>query len=169
MVSPRGPDPSKGVFLTNGDLTGAPTSFGFDWHGVYPDVVQFTYARGEPSYTFEFDGREPENCEILFQTMPLPGGKPYRFTARFRSNADPQASGLRWTLHDHKTGQLFDGRATVSSVGSSPSDNTEAVAVDFAAPPSTDSADLRLEYHRQPGTRVFNGTYELLKADVRLR
>ena len=168
-VASRGPDPAKGIFLTNGDLTNPPSDFGFDWHHEYPDAVQFSHSRADRSYRFEFDGSEPEQFPLMNQVMPLPGGKALKLKVSFRSDFNPEQSGLRWMLKDYRTGQVLPGKATVASGGSSPTDELKILTVDFDAARTSDCGQVRLTYDRQPGTARLRGFYELTQVGLTLR
>ncbi len=168
-VASRGPDPAKGIFITNGDLNSPPSDFGFDWHREFPEAVQFTHSRADHSYRFEFDGGEPEQFPVMNEVLPLPGAKQFRLTVSFRSDFNPEQSGLRWTMKDYRTGQIFPGRATVASGGASPTDELKTLTVDFESARTTDRGQLLLAYAREPGTPRIRGFYELLQVGLTLR
>jgi hypothetical protein len=160
VVSDPGPDLNSGSVLTNGDLAHPPLGFGFDWKVVYPEPVRFSYSAAAHSYRFDFDGNEPEQCGILSQTVPLAAGKPYRFVARYRCSADAAQTGFVWSLVDH-------GGLPIPAVAST--HDNQAATLDFTAPRDTNAAELTLSYKRQPGTVRFQGSYELLHAEMRSR
>ncbi len=164
-----GPDPANGVFLTNADLAAPPSDFGFDWRRVFPDTVQFTFSKPDHSYRFDFDGNQPEHFSLLYQPFPLQPGRAYRFTARFHSDGNPQQSGLWWSFTDHKDGHPIPGKVSVISTGAAPTDEEKTLTLDFDASANTDSADIHLDYNRQPGTERFRGFYELLHVGLKLR
>ena len=168
-VAIPGPDPAKSVFLTNGDFTGPPTDFGFDWHREWPESVEFTHSRADHSYRFEFDGSEPEQFPLMNEVLPLPGGRQYRLTVSYRSDFNPEQSGLRWSIKDYRTGQVFPGRVAVVSGGSSPTDELKKLTLEFESARATDCGQLRLAYERQPGTARLRGFYELMQVSLRLR
>lgn len=161
IVADPGPDLSAGYVLTNGGLSGPPRGFGFDWRALYPDTVRFSYSPSQHSYRFDFDGNEPERFGVLYQTVPLVAGRTYRFVARYRCSADAAATGFQWTLADHRTGVPIPAAPLAHDSGST--------ALEFTAPPDSTAGDLALSYIRQPGTVRFQGTYELLHAEMRER
>ncbi len=168
-VAARGPDPAKGIFLTNGDLATPPSDFGFDWHREFPESVLFTHSRADHSYRFEFDGSEAEQFPLMSEVLPLPAGKELQLTASFRSDFNPEQSGLRWSLKDYRTGRVFPGQAKVVSSGASPTDELKTVTVDFETAGFTDCGQLSLAYARQPGTARLRGFYELMHVGLTLR
>lgn len=168
-VSVPGPDPDRGVFLSDPEFSETPLDFGFDWRRAFPDSIQFTYSRPEHTYRFDIDGNEPEQFALLDQTLPLLPGRSYRFSAHYRSDADPQQSGLWWSFFGHESGQPIPGKAAVVSAGTSPTDDSKILTIDFDTPPNIHAANLRLAYSRQLGMTRFRGYYELSQVELKLR
>ena len=164
VVPYAGPDPATGKLLTNGDLAGAPIDFGFDWRRTPQESVPFEYSRIEHAYRFTFDGTEPEQFVLLTQTIPVEPKYSYRFSARFDSDFDPEAGGLRWSFRDHKSGASLSAQAALTQDG-----DNKALQMDVSSPPGGNSIDLVLGYHRPPATAPIHGYYQLLHADFRRR
>jgi hypothetical protein len=94
--------PAAGISLTNGTFADEPSAHGFDWRlltvtGLYAD-------RGEhPSgIRFSFSGRQPEECDLLEQWLPVLENRRYRlaFESTVRLTSAPAASGLTWRVLD---------------------------------------------------------------------
>ncbi len=162
MVPYKGPDATRGVFLTNGGIEGAPLDYGFDWRRQFPDSVQFGYSRLEHVYRFDFDGTEPENFGVIVEIVPLLPSRAYVFQASFESDLNPDPSGLRWSMHDHKTGQPLPAQTSVKV-----DSEATTLRLTFTTPPNVDSGDLTFSYRREPGTPRLHGYYRLLHTDLK--
>jgi tetratricopeptide (TPR) repeat protein len=83
--------------ITNADFRVAPTSRGFDWRvPPGPDIVA---ERASPSgLRIDLSGKEPEQCELLAQIVPLSPGKTCRLRFSYLTSGFPAESGLRWRI-----------------------------------------------------------------------
>jgi hypothetical protein len=89
--------PESGELLTNADFATAPSGIGFDW--------QFHPAEGLSleGNTVRFSGREPENCRILSQRVPVVTGREYAFGFAARVDETKPFGGLRWRVFEGNT------------------------------------------------------------------
>jgi len=96
-----------GPLVTNGDFSVWTTGRGFDWK--IPRVEGVFVAPGpRPGWRISLNGRQPERCELLRQTLVVESGRLYRIECRYRAEfkgfAGGEPTGLRWRL------RLPDGR-----------------------------------------------------------
>jgi hypothetical protein len=156
---PYGPlNPAGGSSLTDGALQMAPSGVGFDWRTIYPDSVHFTFLESEHTYRFEFDGKEPEQLDLLSQAVPLLPNRTYQLSSQYRAPFDAAKSGLNW-------GVSFDAKPVpMKSIGSDGN-----LVVEFQTPGSAKLGNLVLRYKRQPGTTLVSGPFDLLQTSLKLR
>jgi hypothetical protein len=83
--------------LTNADFRVAPTSRGFDWR--VPAGPDITAERASPrGLRIDLSGKQPEQCELLAQFIPLSPGKKCRLGLSYQTSGFPAESGLQWRI-----------------------------------------------------------------------
>ena len=132
--------------LTNGDFRFAPTSRGFDWRVRQgPDIAA---VRASPrELRIDLSGRQPEQCELLVQFVPLPAATACRFRFSYRTSSVPPESGLRWRI-------LAAASPPLSS------DDWKQLELSFSTQ-AAKLARLALEYSRVSGTSRVEGSIAL--------
>jgi len=143
--------PERGLVLTNPDFLVRPQSRGFDWR--IASVEGITIARDEEAGALRitFAGRQPEECQILWQFLPLAPAARYQFRFQYRSTDIPAGSGPAWEV--------------VGSIGKTPVVRSEPLSSDgwiegrmeLAGNARGDAARLALVYRRRPGTTRIAG------------
>ncbi len=153
LISAAPLDPSRGRFLTNGDFSSPPLLRGFDWRVVPHEGVSVARDVSPPALKLTFSGKQPEQCEVLRQAVPLAGGKRYTLRFGFRSEGIPAESGPRWVVYDAVSGRPLSGDSPSLS---GPDWTTQAL--EFTAPPEISLARLAVAYRRAPGTTRIEGS-----------
>lgn len=158
-------DPETGPFLTNGDFREKLTNQGFDWIAHAPPGVTLVQA-GSPRLRLDFDGGQPERCELLYQYAPVAGGRRYRLAYRYAVSGSPmsvapRSTGIRWEV-------ATVSRPEVASVLSAPiaPEETGGREFEFDVPAGAAGIRLALVHRREPGSVRMEGTVEL--EEVRL-
>lgn len=118
-----------GSSLTNGDFFNPPLEHGFDWR------TAFVSSRRPGDLRIEFDGEQPENCDVLTQKIPVLANRRYTLRFRYRTDYIPPDSGLHWQVNE-PSADLSSDRETEGSF-------------DFST--SARLITLKLSYHRPPG------------------
>jgi hypothetical protein len=132
--------------LTNGDFRFAPTSRGFDWR--VPQGPDITAVRVSPrGLRIDLSGKQPEQCQLLGQFIPLPAARACRFRFSYRTSSVPPESGLRWRI-------LAAASPPLSS------DDWKQQELSFSTQ-AAKLARLALEYSRVPGTSRVEGSIAL--------
>jgi hypothetical protein len=153
-------NPARGISLTNGDLRVTPALQGFDWRYVRPGGIYETWSAAGPFLRLDFDGDEPEHCEVLAQVVPLNPGHRYRFDYRYETDGlSAPLTGLRWVMTPTGFGDVSareDGKLDETS------------SFEFTAPKDKPLVTLVLRYDRVPGTVKIKGFFKLLRADLRM-
>jgi len=144
--------PDAGRVLTNGDFSAPPLGRGFDWRFHRHEGVSVARTSASPGVRLVFSGRQPEDCELAAQFLPLRPGTAYRLSYRYRTAGVPAAGGLEWRVSGVRSAPL-----------SSPEWRDESL--EFVAAASAPRG-LSLHYRRAPGTTRIEG--ELWIAQVRL-
>jgi hypothetical protein len=132
--------------LTNGDFRVAPSSRGFDWRvSQTPDI---SAVRINPrGLRIDLSGRQPEECELLAQFIPLTPGKTCRLRFSYRTSGAPIESGLQWRILDASSAPLS-------------SDDGKQAELRFSTREAS-LARLALEYKRVAGTSRWEGSVTL--------
>lgn len=141
-------DPGRGASLTNGDFLRPPRGEAFNWSVLQVAGVSSRASRGE--MRLEFSGRQPENCDLLAQTLPVLAGRRYRLRCRYRTAGIAPGAGPRW----------LPGGTPLSS------EDWRETESELTTQPGEEVVRLRLAYQRVPGTTRIAGTLWL--AHVRL-
>lgn len=149
--------PENGISLTNGDFRFAPIDDGFDWRYARPGGVYDRHSAAVPNLQFDFDGDEPEHCNVLLQIVPLLRGRNYRFSYTYEtSGLSGSATGLSWYIFPAAQGTI------------SARDQVGEGYFAFTAPADQELQEMFLRYDRQPGTVKIKGSIKLLKARLDL-
>ncbi|MBK5290707.1 MAG: hypothetical protein JJE04_03300 [Acidobacteriia bacterium] len=90
-------DVERGAFVTNGDFSRASMGTRLDWRVSEPEGI--TVEQG----VIVLRGNQPEDCEVLSQTVPVQGGVGYVVKVRYRAHQPPGAvpasdTGLEWRI-----------------------------------------------------------------------
>ena len=131
--------------ITNGDFRFAPTSRGFDWRlPLSPDINAVRL--GESRLRIDLSGKQPEQCELLAQLVPLPGAQTchFRFT-HANCRLSSAESGLQWRILDTASPSLS-------------SDGWKNVDLPFSTRDNRLGAAPALRYSRVPGTSRLEGS-----------
>lgn len=152
-------DPAAGVSLNDGTFSRSRLQAGFDWKVAAPDPIEPTLL-DQGGIRFEFDGSQPETCELLSQYVPLLPGRKYQLKTRFRTQGIPLQSGLRWTISpNQKTPESFPNLSS-----DTPADQ---VAM-FETPSEPAPFRLILLYSRLPGTTRIKGELSIESVGIQL-
>jgi len=144
--------PDGGAVLTNGDFSAPPLGRGFDWRLAPLEGVAAARAKSPPAMRFSTSGRQPADCELMSQFLPLQAGQSYRLSYRYRTAGIAAGSGLGWQVAGASSAPLA-------------SQEWKEEAVEFAAP-AGGLARLALVYHRAPGTTRIEGTLWISQVKV---
>ncbi len=97
--------PETGSALTNGNFADAPLPGGFDWHVVQSEEVTVSRLTSPAGLQFSLSGKQAENCELLWQYLPVVPHRVYRLRWRWRTSGMPPDPGIRWRVLDAATTQ----------------------------------------------------------------
>lgn len=143
------PEPERGRSITNGDFHAPLVSRGFGWR--VHRTAGVSMIRFGSKLRFTFSGRQPENCQILSQFVPLVPATEYRF--RYRAEGIRPNSGLKWRFVDAATGAELASRSPELS-----KPGPEEHEFLFETPAGGGLARLVLKYERRRGTRRIRGS-----------
>lgn len=154
--------PGGGLVLTNGSFRIAPRSQGFDWR--IPAVEGVAVSRDEhpPALRFSFSGRQPEQCEVLWQYLPVLADTSYRLSFEYRTGGIEPNTGMRWEIID-----LTNAAMRLAESASLSAESWTRGEVDFTTPANLRAARLVLAYRRAQGTTRITGWISLRR--VRLQ
>lgn len=157
--------PENGVSLTNGDLRIAPIQQGFDWRYVRPGGIYETYSAAGPYLRFDFDGDQPEHCDVFGQVVPMMRGRRYRLEYRYEtSGMEAPLTGLYWRVPS-----AIDGKVAAAEQSSLPVGTEHGQGVfEFTSPLNQDFVTMFLRYDRAPGTVKVKGTFTLYRASLQM-
>jgi tetratricopeptide (TPR) repeat protein len=153
LIGYQAPDPERGASLTNEEFGRTPLGHGFDWRLPRPVGVSVARITSLSTLRVDFSGKQPEDCEIISQFLPVMPGADYRLRFRYRTSNIPERTNLRWRVFDANTGAEI---APQSSFLASESPKDEEIV--FSAPKSTGLIRLALAYHRALGTTRIEGS-----------
>ena len=145
------PSAASGPVLTNGTFSTAPVSHGFDWRLPTTEGVSASGEERPPGLRLTFSGRQPENCEVLAQFVPVREQTAYELEFVYRTRGIPPGTGLRWRVIDGTSG------GTLAEGESLSSEEDQQTAVSFRTPAGCRLARIALEYRRTPGTTRIAG------------
>jgi tetratricopeptide (TPR) repeat protein len=137
--------------IANGNFSETPGSRGFDWRLPVVDGVSVSQEEAPRALRVTFSGKQPEDCEVLAQLVPLDGTTQYQLTFKYRSVGIPHGVGVGWRITNASDG-------TVLTTGPSLASEANAEGhLPFAAPADCRLVRLALRYHRTQGTTRFEG------------
>lgn len=82
--------------LANADFESRPSSQGFDWHLSSHPAVTFAFEKSEAAISFA--GTQPEQVDVLWQTVPFAVGRKYELDFEFRTEGIVDGSGPTWRI-----------------------------------------------------------------------
>jgi tetratricopeptide (TPR) repeat protein len=94
------PNGGASNLISNSGLTQPFTGRGFDWRWEAPGNVNHIQIPNLNQVEFQFDGNQPEKCDLMRQLLWLEPGSAYRFTFDYRTLDIEGHSGLRWRIAD---------------------------------------------------------------------
>ncbi|MGQ9635641.1 MAG: tetratricopeptide repeat protein [Bryobacteraceae bacterium] len=145
-------NPAAGFALTNGDFRLTPRSQGFDWR--IPAVEGVTASRDvqAPALRLSFSGKQPEQCELLWQYLPLAPAASYHFRFEYQTEGIGPGTGLRWEVED-----LSGTPVRLAESVSLAAEDWTGGEVTFTTPARLAAARVVLAYRRAPGTTRISG------------
>ena len=108
-----------------------------------------------------FSGREPEDCEMLAQLVPVSEKRQYELKFLYRTRGVATGQGLGWRITDARSGTMLGEGAGVAA-----EEDAEG-RLTFATPAECGLVRLALRYHRSPGTTRMEGFLILRTVAVR--
>ena len=145
----------------NGGFAVAPASRGFDWRLPAVDGVSVSREENARGLRVTFSGREPEDCEVLTQLVPVREKMQYELRFKYRTREIATGQGLGWRITDANR-----GTALGEGAGAASEEDTEG-RLTFATPAECRLVRLALRYHRSPGTTRMNGFLILREVAVK--
>jgi len=145
-------DPGKGVVLTNGQFAAMPLRHGFDWRMPFVPGAAVTWTAAPRGLKISFSGRQPEQCELIMQHLPLLSSA-YRVEYQYRTSGIGAESGMRWEIAGAQSAYLAG-------------EGWKKEAFRFCGPASPAVARLALAYRRPPGTVRIQGWLWLREVTV---
>jgi len=150
--------PDEAQLGANSDFRMPPTSHGFDWRlpameGISASLDEF---RG---LQLTLSGRQPEDCELLAQLIPLRPGTKYKLQFNYRLQG--MSAGLEWRITDAKDGRVLGEGAGPTVEGDGASN------LPFETPAEFQLARLALRYHRSAGTIRSEGVLVLRSVSLK--
>lgn len=149
--------PGAGRSLTDGDFTVPPTAQGFAWR--LPDAAGVTTLLDEQpaGLRISFSGRQPENCDLLTQILPVMKNSSYQLRFWYRTSGIEPETGLGWRITDlHGASVIAQGKSLASE-----SEKEDGLA--FTTPAGSGLVRLTLTYRRALGTTRIEGFLVLRK------
>ncbi|HLH39697.1 MAG TPA: hypothetical protein VKX39_11165 [Bryobacteraceae bacterium] len=138
-----------GVF--RGNFEPGAIGHGFDWRlNALSGVTHTDIDAPRAMHRIDFDGREPESCELLGQMLLLEKGRRYRLRWNASITGIASPGGFEWRV----------GEARAAASGG-------AGELEFIAP--AEIADLKLLYQRPPGHARADGRLELWEVHLEPR
>ncbi len=143
-------DPSGGHIITNGDFSVEPTQIGFDWRVPAVDGAYFVSDPGGMS--IKLSGKQPEDCVLLFEPVPLSPGHEYRLSYKYRSRSEESLSGLSWSV------KPLDAPDTILSGSQDLTSSSDWATAQFTFAAGThNAANLVFRYKRPAGKVRWQG------------
>ena len=103
-------EPEAGVSLTNGDFRLPLNGETFNW--TSSPIGRW----GGGGIRFEFDGNQPERCDLLAQNVPVVGGRRYRLRCRYQASGIARGAGPVWMAGDLATSEPLAAGSTETSL-----------------------------------------------------
>jgi tetratricopeptide (TPR) repeat protein len=139
--------PQQAVSMTNGNFAFSPTSRGFDWRLLELPGIYTLWDKSHSELVVTFSGKEPENCDVLYQFLPLLPAHFYRINFSYRTRNVAGKSGLACRI----SGGASGGRSGADS-GQLSSEEWKQEAISFSTSPTTGLVRLVLGYQRPLGS-----------------
>jgi hypothetical protein len=156
--------PDAGQSLTDGDFKMLPTSRAFAWRSPTTDGIAAFLAEHRADAVggirIGFSGRQPENCEVLAQYLPVMENSKYEMRFRYRTSGISPEAGLAWRVTD------FQGAVTLAHGEDLASDNEKEDRLTFRTSTGNRLVRLALVYRRALGTTRIDGSITLRKVEV---
>jgi len=149
--------PGSGRSLTDGDFRVAPTSQGFAWRLPGADGVTTWFDEQSAGLRISFSGRQPENCDVLTQTLPVMESSHYQLRFWYRTSGIAPETGLGWRITD------LHGASIIAQGKSLASDSEKEAGLAFTTPAGSRLVRLALTYQRALGTTRIEGFLVLRK------
>ncbi len=143
-------DPAAGRIVTNGEFSVKPMEAGFDWREICPEGASTLYGMSEVRITL--NGKQPEDCVLLTETIPLLPGHQYRLNYRYQSEGEEAVSGLSWYLRGLEAPAEILGESMELRTGSGW--NSDQVTFNSG---NHNAANLELHYKRPSGKVRWQG------------
>jgi hypothetical protein len=156
--------PREGRSLTDGSFSGVPLAGGFGWSLQGGEGISFARAAGSPGLQVTFSGKQPENCRLVAQVVPLEPSRDYRLRYTYRTSGIRPGSGLRWDV-----GNLTGGKEWSVPAPDLASEEWTQGKLDFTTPPDAQAARLSLRYDRALGTTRIEGSVWLREVSLTFR
>jgi tetratricopeptide (TPR) repeat protein len=150
--------PDRGISLTNGGFAKEVLSHGFDWRVSQTEGIFFRQDDSPPGLWFEFSGKQPEQCELLSQFVPVEPAKPYRLVVKYATEGLEGDIGIDWRVVDQ--GSKADLLLGAGHVGASEG-REKAEPYRFQTPEDARLVKLVLVYNRALGTVRIKGSLSL--------
>ena len=149
--------PDSGRSLTNGDFTMLPMSQGFDWRLPGVGGVATLLDERPAGLRISFSGRQPENCDVLTQILPVMESSPYELRYWYRTSGIEPETGLGWRITD------LHGSSVIAQGKSLASESEKEAGLPFTTPAGSRLVRLTLNYRRALGTTRIEGFLILRK------
>jgi hypothetical protein len=143
-------DPTAGGSITNGNFSVIPTEHGLDWR--IPPVEGVSVQPDANGIKIIMSGKQPEECSVLIETIPLSQGREYRLRYEYASAMKGVIPGLHWIVRASASQQQTLAQSDAFTTGA----DWNAGQMNVAAG-SNNSATLILHYQRAPGTVRWQG------------
>jgi tetratricopeptide (TPR) repeat protein len=155
--------PDSGKSLTDGNFTILPTSQAFAWRAPDTEGVVTSLDDRAAGLRISFSGRQPENCDVLTQFLPVVENSNYEFRFMYRTGGIEQGTGLAWRITD------LNGAKIVAQGPSLASDSEREGILPFTTPPGGNLVRMTLTYQRALGTTRIEGFIALTKLRLTLK
>ena len=154
--------PTDGLVLTNGDFRLPPRAQGFDWRLPPVEGVSVSRDIRATALHVTFSGKQPEQCELLWQYLPLLAATSYRFGFEYQTAGIAPNTGLRWEIQD-----VSGAPVSLAASSSLAAENWTAEELTFTTPAKRVAARLVLTYRRAPGTTRISGWIALRRVNLK--
>jgi tetratricopeptide (TPR) repeat protein len=144
--------------MANASFIAAPSSQGFDWRLPLVEGLSASLD-GSRGLRITLSGREPEDCEMLDQLVPVRPKQQYQLKFQYRTSGIAKGSGLRWQVTDANSGVALGEGPILES-----EEDTEG-RLSFETTGAT-RVRLALRYRRMPGTTRSEGFIVLRKVEL---
>jgi hypothetical protein len=150
--------------VANSDFATPPASRGFDWRLPSVDGVSASREGDSHGLRITFSGREPEDCEVLVQMVPVRTEMRYELKFVYRTRGIASGQGLGWRIAC-ASGDAGAGPVVGEVPGGASEEDTEGRLM-FETPAGCRMVRLALRYRRSPGTTRMEGFLILRKVTM---